>query len=99
MRAVIWKHRIDILRADQLPNEKWDGLLDELKAEHVPSATPIGKRLAVVGVSAGGTVAFIYRTSDMPDEQVVEILRKHGIPASIGSEDAAPPPPTKEPGT
>lgn len=86
MHAVVWKHRIDIFGAQALPKDKWDPLLNELKAEHVPSATPPGKRAAVVGGPGGQTDAFVYRTADMADEEVIRILDKYGITAKIGAE-------------
>jgi hypothetical protein len=90
MHATFWKHRIDIFDAGSLPKQAWEPLLDELKAEHVPSATPIGKRMAVAsGSSEGIYTAFIYRTMAIPDEELARILDKYGIPASVGSEDAA----------
>jgi hypothetical protein len=61
-------------------------MLDELKAEHVPSATPVGKRMAVApGLGIGMYTAFIYRTTAVQDEELVRILEKYGIPASVGS--------------
>lgn len=87
MHATIWKDRIDILGSESLPKEKWEPLLDELKAEHVPSFTPVGKRMAIC-VTSGRTDCFIYRTTDMSDEEIIRILRNYGIPASIGSEKA-----------
>jgi hypothetical protein len=63
--------------------------LDELKAEHVPSLTPTGKRLSVVLNPSGRLDAFIYRTAAMPDEEAIRILGKYGISASVGSENAA----------
>jgi hypothetical protein len=89
MHATIWQNRIDILGAESLPKEKWVPLLDELKAEHVPSATPVGKRMAIFATPSGRTDAFIYRTTDMADEEIIRILGKYGIPAGVGSESTA----------
>lgn len=85
MNAIVWHHRIDIHGATLL-QEQWDRLLDELKAEHVPSLTPVGKRMAVVLAPTGRIDAFIFRTQSIPDEEILQILSKHGIEASIGAE-------------
>lgn len=87
MHAIIWKHRIDIFGAQSLSSEMWGPLLDDLKAEHV-SGTPPGKRVTVVGGPRGGTDAFVYRTDNMADEEVVSIFKRYGIPAEVGSEKA-----------
>jgi hypothetical protein len=89
MHATIWQDRIGILGAESLPKEKWEPLLDELKAEHVPSGTPAGKRHAIFLTPTGRTDAFVYRTTDMADEEIIRILGKYGIPASVSSENAA----------
>lgn len=84
MEAKVWPERIDILGASALGSEKWEPLLDELKAEHVPSLTPNGKRMSVVVAFSGRLDAFIYRTAPISDEEVVNILEKYGIPATAG---------------
>jgi hypothetical protein len=89
MEAVITQRRIDILEANSLPKDSWELLLDELRAEHVPSATPTGKRMAVVGNPKGGMDAFIFRTASMSDEEVIRILGKYGISARVSSESAS----------
>lgn len=86
MHATIWPHRIDILGTNSFAKDAWEPLLNDLKAEHVPSATPIGKRMAVTIGPNGRVDAFVYRTTPMPDEEVIRILAKHGIPATIGVE-------------
>jgi hypothetical protein len=63
--------------------------LDELKAKHVPSFTPTGKRMTVVLSPSGRLDAFIYRTVDMADEEAIRILGKYGIQATVGSENVA----------
>ena len=85
MNATVWHHRIDIHGAT-LSQEEWNRLLDELKAEHVPSLTPPGKRMAAVLAPQGRMDAYIYRTQPIPDENVVRILSNYGIEASIGTE-------------
>jgi hypothetical protein len=89
MYATLWPSRIDILSAGSFPKESWESLLNELKAEHVASATPIGKRMAATLRQDGQTDVFIYRTSVIPDEEVVRILAKYGIQASVGDEKAS----------
>jgi len=84
MEAIVWPQRIDILGASALCKEAWEPLLDDLKAEHVPSFTPTGKRLCVAVGPSGRLDAFIYRTIAMPDDDVVRILAKHGIDAIVG---------------
>jgi len=81
VEAQISQERIVILGAS-LPKESWEPLLDELKAEHVPSLMQQGKRSSVVVGPTGRVDAFIYRTTPMPDEEVVRILGKHGIRAT-----------------
>jgi len=87
MNATVWHHRIDI-RGATLSREEWNRLLDELKAEHVPSLTSSGKRVTVVLAPQDSMDAFIYRTQSTSDEEVVRILSKHGIEASIGTKQS-----------
>jgi len=68
MHATVWPSRIDILGASAVAGEVWEPLLDELKAEHVSSFTPTGKRLSVVLSPSGRLDAFIYRTIAMPTQ-------------------------------
>jgi len=82
MEANIWPHRIDILSVI-LPREAWEPLLDELKAEHVPSFTPKDKRHLLLVSPKGRIDAIIYRTAAMADEEVARILEKRGIRANI----------------
>jgi hypothetical protein len=91
MRATIWPHRIDILGANSLAQQEWEPLLNDLRAEHVPSATPVGKRMAVTLGLGGRTDAFVYRTAPIPDDEVVRILGKYGIAARIGVEESPSP--------
>ncbi|TAN23070.1 MAG: hypothetical protein EPN33_06150 [Acidobacteria bacterium] len=79
MRALIHETRIDILGAHRLPKQAWEPLLDDLKAEYVPGATPDGKRRAVFAAPDGGFDAFIYRMSGQADSEIVGILAKYGI--------------------
>lgn len=90
MKAIIWPNRIDILGA-ALPKDAWEPLLDDLQAEHVPALTPTGKRLSAV-VGPGGRIdAFVYRTHEISDAEVVRILAKYGIAAEVGSDDSHAP--------
>jgi len=90
MRATIWPDRIDILGADSLPRQKWEPLLNDLKAVHVPSVTAVGKRMAVTVGRSGRTDASVYRSTPIPDNEVIRILAKYGITASIGVENGPP---------
>lgn len=89
MHAIVWPHRIDILGARaEGDGFSWNPLLDDLKAEHAPSATPHGKKLSVVLSPQGRLDAFVYRTAQMSDDGVIRILNKHGIEASVGRENS-----------
>jgi hypothetical protein len=92
MKATVWPHRIDILEADSLPRETWEPLLNDLKAEPIPGFTPSGKRVALSAARAprGGTDAFIYRSTNMSDDEVIRILGTYGIAATVGAGDASP---------
>ena len=84
MEAIVWPDRVDILGAGGLPRDSWEPLLDELRAKHVPSFTPEGRRMAAVGNPRHGWDAFVYRTAPMRDEEVIGILAKYGIAAKTG---------------
>lgn len=86
MYAIIRPTRIDIEGANAVAAEVWQPMLDELKAEHVPGLTPAGKRMMVAVSPSGRMDGFIYRTTAMADEDVVQILRKYGIDASAVSD-------------
>jgi len=90
MRATIWPDRIDILGADSLPRQKWEPLLHELKVVHVPSVTAVGKRMAVTVGRRGRTDASVYRSTPIPDDEVIRILAKYSITASTGVENGPP---------
>jgi hypothetical protein len=47
MHAIVRASRIDIEGSDGIAKETWEPLLDDLKAVHMPSLTPRGKRLMV----------------------------------------------------
>jgi hypothetical protein len=84
MHAIVRPHRIDISGRNDLARTSWTAMLDELKAEHVPSQTPIGERMLVIH----GAI-FIFRINDlfdMPDAEVVRILERYGIEANIDAE-------------
>jgi hypothetical protein len=83
MEATVEPGRIVILGTSSLPREEWETILNDLKAEHVPAFTPTGKRMAVAVSPAGRIDAFIYRTAQMPDDEVVRILTKQNIPARV----------------
>jgi hypothetical protein len=80
MEAIVEPTRIILQGTSSLPKQDWECLLDDLKAEHVPQFTPTGKRMAVFVSPTGRIDALIYRTTEMPDDEVVRILAKHNIP-------------------
>jgi hypothetical protein len=86
MRALISPFRIDVLGATGLPKDSWESMLDELKAEHVPCFTPTGKRIAMAAGPTGRLDAFVYRTSSLSDGEIIRVLGKYGIPASVGTD-------------
>jgi hypothetical protein len=81
--AIVRPTRIDIKGATAVPTESWQPMLDDLKAEHFPGFTPNGKRMMVALGPSGRMDGFIYRTTAMPDEDVVRILQKYGIEANV----------------
>lgn len=58
----------------------WESLLDELKAHHVPSLHPTGKRMSV-DVSAGGKVRAVvhFTPSTVGIDEAIKILEKRGV--------------------
>ena len=94
MHADISPHRIDIhidiSQANSLPREAWGRLLDDLKAEHVPSFTPVGERKAVIAEPDGRIHVIVYRTTPMSDEEITRVLAKYRIRASVRSEGSRP---------
>jgi hypothetical protein len=87
MHAIIRDVRIEIVGPERLPKGQWEPLLDELGAR--PSAgTPAEKRHAIFPDQSGEMRAYIYRTTDMADEEIVRILAKYGIPATVASKSA-----------
>ena len=88
MDATVWRNRIEIRGSGALPTQAWQPLLKDLEAEHVPPFTPRGYRFAMA-VSSGASVATIYRTHSINDEEIIEtvrVLREYGIAATIGLE-------------
>lgn len=89
MHAAVWPSCIDIFGAGALSEETWERLLDELKAEHVPSLTPAGKRMSVGQTANGQINVTVYRTAGMSSQEIIHVLRRHGIEAMIGSAKSA----------
>jgi hypothetical protein len=89
MEAHVYRHRIHILGSSSVARDTWEPLLDDLKAEHVTGLTPHRKRIAVAVNPKGRIDAFIYRTKPMPDDEIVRILGKYGIPATVKTEPEA----------
>jgi len=82
MEAHIRHERIDLLGVN-LPKDAWEPLLNELKVVHVRGLNPTGKRVTAVISPRGRSDAFIYRTTPLSDADVVRILKKHGIAATV----------------
>ncbi len=89
MHAVVWPNCIDIFGAGALSQETWERLLDELKAEHVPSLTPTGTRMSVGQTAKGQTNVTVYRTAAMLGQEIIRILERYGIEARVGSGKSA----------
>jgi hypothetical protein len=94
MHADIWPDRIeihiDILETNSLRQEEWDPLFNDLKAEHVPSLTPVGERKAVTGGLDCRIDVTVYRTALMSDEEITRILAKYRIRPNVRSEKSGP---------
>jgi len=94
MFADIWPDRIeihiDILETNSLRQEEWGPLFDDLKAEPVPSLTPVGERKAVTGGLDHRIDVTVYRTVPMSDEEIARILAKYRIRANVCSEKSGP---------
>jgi hypothetical protein len=89
MHAIVHPSRIDIEGVNGLPKDKWEPLLDELKAVHMPRLMLTGRRMLVTTKPTGRVDAFIYRTG-LTDQEVVSILAKYGIVAFIEDDLKAP---------
>ena len=94
MHADIWPDRIaisiDILEANSLRQEELQSLLTDLKAEHVPSFTPVGERVAVTAGLDHRIDVTVYRTAPMSDEEITTILAKYRIRPNPRSEKSSP---------
>jgi hypothetical protein len=90
MEAHIRQNRIDLLGLASRPGYAWERLLDDLKAEHVRGQNPSGKRMTTTVTNEGRIDAFIYRTAPMPDAEVIRILGKHGITATVVADTESP---------
>ena len=94
MNADIWPDRIeirgDILETNSLRQEEWGPLFDDLKAEHVPSLTPVGERMAVTGGLDHRINVTVRRTALMSDQEITRILAKYRIPANMCSDKFGP---------
>ena len=79
MKVTIHNGMIDINEIPMYPPIKWEPILDELKAEHIPGLYQQGKRMGVSIVN-GKIRAYIYLTDKTPPEsEILEILNRHGI--------------------
>jgi hypothetical protein len=81
MRAIVRRNRIDISGVNSLPPSSWEAMLNELRSEYIPGQTPFGKRMLVL---ANGVFIFRINTLfDMADNDIVRILEKYGIAATV----------------
>jgi hypothetical protein len=79
MYAIVYSARIDLYLGNTLSEERLELLLDDLKAEHVPSLMPHGRRSVTAVDSAGRMITFVQRTSNLTDSEIADILNRQGI--------------------
>lgn len=66
--------------ADNLTHDGWEGLLDELKSQYIPSFYQTGRRMHVDVSPEGKHRAVIYFTSQtVTVDQAIGILKKRNI--------------------
>jgi hypothetical protein len=67
--------------ADNLSNDQWTTLLDQLKSHYIPSLYQLGKRMHVDFSAAGGGMrAVVYFTPQTVSmEGAIRILRQRGM--------------------
>jgi len=82
MHASIRHNEIQILDVEPLPKEVWDSLLDELKAERA-SWMQRGERVSILQDKNGRANASIWRNPSLSGEEIISILGKYGIEASV----------------
>jgi hypothetical protein len=77
--------------ADNLPNQQWEILLDQLKSEHIPSLYANGRRSHVsIEPGTGKTRMVIYfTTSTVTVDQAKDILHHWGIDVHNAAEEQA----------
>ena len=79
MKVRIHNGMIDVSEIPIYPPIKWEPILDELKAVHIPGLYQHGKRTGV-SIESGRLRAYIYLTGKTPPEpKILEILERHGI--------------------
>lgn len=79
MKVTIHDGMIDVSEIRMYPPIKWEPILDELKAEHIPGLYQQGKRMGVSIVN-DRIRAYIYLTDrTLPEPEILEILKRHGI--------------------
>jgi len=62
------------------PTAWWESLLDELRAHHVPSLHPTGKRMSVDVGASGGIRAVVHFTPSMVGlDEAIKILERRGV--------------------
>lgn len=79
MKVRIQNGMIDVSEIPLYAQVKWEPILDELRAEHIPGLYQQGKRMGV-SVENGRLHAYIYVSEKTPPEpKILEILERHGI--------------------
>ena len=79
MYAILFPTRIDLCGGNCLPDEKFQLLLNDLKAEYVPGLMQNGRRSSTAVDNDGHMTTFVQRTPGMTDSEITDILSKHGI--------------------
>ncbi len=67
--------------ADNLSNDQWNSLLDELKSHYIPSFYQHGKRMHIdFNAQGGGMRAVVYFTPQTVSmDEAITILKKRGM--------------------
>ena len=79
MKVAIHNGMIDVSEIPLYPPIRWEPILDELSAEHIPGLYQHGRRMGV-SIENGRLRAYVYLTDRTPTEpKILEILERHGI--------------------
>lgn len=84
MHGVIWESRIDILGVGPFPNEKWERLLDELKAEHaLRSPAQATGLIHQEGRSVANVPRYCRENSNTALMGLPFLMHEHGTPRGV----------------